>query len=131
QQLDRQWHLQLERAQYATQLARRRYLSVDPENRLVARSLEHEWNACLQTEQRRQQDYTLWQQSHQAQSPLTEQDRQQILHLAQDVPTLWTSPTLSQTERKQLLRFLSQKVTLHKTAGGREVDICGQTQAHT
>src|SRR5262249_62401003 len=106
-------------------------LSVDPENRLVARSLEHEWNACLQTEQRRQQDYTLWQQSHQAQSPLTEQDRQQILHLAQDVPTLWTSPTLSPTERKQLLRFLIQKVTLHKTAGRREVDICWQTQAHT
>jgi DNA invertase Pin-like site-specific DNA recombinase len=131
QQLDRQWHFQLERADYATQLARRRYLSVDPENRLVARSLEHEWNACLETEHRLQQDYTLWQQSHRAQSPLTEQDRQQILHLAQDVPTLWTSPTLSQTERKQLLRFLIQKVMLHKTAGGREVDICWQTQAHT
>src|SRR5262249_57499498 len=113
QQLDRQWHLQLERAQYATQLARRRYLSVDPENRLVARSLEHEWNACLQTEQRRQQDYTLWQQSHQAQSPLTEQYRQQILHLAQDVPTLWTSPTLSPTQPNHPLPFLIPQLTLH------------------
>ena len=46
-QIERQWQLRLERAQYEADLARRRFLNVDPENRLVARSLEREWNDKL------------------------------------------------------------------------------------
>lgn len=46
-QIDRQWHLRLERARYEADLARRRFLNVEPENRLVARRLEQDWNAKL------------------------------------------------------------------------------------
>ena len=46
-QIDRQWQLCIERAQYEADLARRRFYAVDPENRLVARSLEREWNEKL------------------------------------------------------------------------------------
>jgi DNA invertase Pin-like site-specific DNA recombinase len=46
-QIERQWHLRLERAQYEADLARRRFLAVDPDNRLVARTLERDWNDKL------------------------------------------------------------------------------------
>jgi hypothetical protein len=46
-QIERQWQLRLERVRYEADLARRRFLAVDPENRLVARSLERDWNAKL------------------------------------------------------------------------------------
>src|SRR5438105_7000839 len=58
QQIERQWHLRLERAQYEADLARRRYVAVDPDNRLVARSLERDWNEQLLEAERLQREYT-------------------------------------------------------------------------
>jgi hypothetical protein len=46
QQIERQWQLRIERAEYEADLARRRYTAVDPENRLVARSLERTYAAA-------------------------------------------------------------------------------------
>src|SRR3989442_1489076 len=57
-QIERQWHLRLERAQYEADLARRRFLAVEPENRLVARSLEREWNETLAEVGRLERDST-------------------------------------------------------------------------
>ena len=51
QQLHERWKQRLERAGYETALARRRYEAVDPQNRLVARTLERDWEAALMTEQ--------------------------------------------------------------------------------
>jgi DNA invertase Pin-like site-specific DNA recombinase len=130
-QLEHQWQLRRERAEYESNLARRRYMAVDPDNRLVARSLEQEWNQRLESWHQVQRDYLFWKQEYRLHEGLSESDRSQILQLAHDVPTLWNLPTLSQAERKQLLRFLIHSVTLSHHPSGREVDICWQTQAHT
>src|SRR6478752_4578835 len=58
-QLDRQWQMTLERARYEAELARRRFLAVEPENRLVARTLEREWNERLAEIERMERDATL------------------------------------------------------------------------
>jgi DNA invertase Pin-like site-specific DNA recombinase len=59
QQIERQWQLRLERARYEADLARRRFLAVDPENRLVARNLEKDWNEKLATVAQLEREQTL------------------------------------------------------------------------
>ena len=128
-QSERQWHLRLERAQYEADLARRRFLAGDPENRLVARTLERDWNeklAALATLEREQA----------ALPPLTArlvspEERERIVALAQDVPAVWAAATTSHTERKQLLRCLIKDVTLTKRATTIAVAIRWQTEACT
>lgn len=118
-QLDQQWQRRLERARYEAELARRRYLAVDPDNRLVARSLEQDWNARLADVEQREREYaTLPAVKH---SPLSDSERAKILALAQDLPALWQAPTTTQTQRKQLLRLLIKDVAL--TRGERTIGI--------
>jgi hypothetical protein len=128
-QIERQWHLRLERAQYEADLARRRFLAVDPENRLVARTLERDWNATLAALATLERDRA-------AMPPLTArlvspEERERILALAQDVPAVWAAETTSHTERKQLLHCLIKDVTLTKRATTIAVAIRWQTEACT
>ena len=109
-QLERQWHLRRERAPYEIDLARRRYVAVEPENRLVARSLEREWNEKLAHLAHLEREYTTW--STHTRHPVSPEERQRILALARDVPAVWHAPTTRNTERKQLLRCLVRDVTL-------------------
>ena len=105
---------QVERARYEADLAQRRYLQVDPENRLVAGSLEADWNARLRTlaaaeeecARRRAADGRL----------LGEQQEAQILALAGDFPRLWNDPQVPQRERKRMVRLLLEDVTLLRGA---------------
>jgi Recombinase zinc beta ribbon domain len=128
-QIDRQWQLRLERAQYEADLAHRRYNAVDPDNRLVARSLERDWNEKLTEGEQLQREY--------AGLPkptvllITPQERERILALAQNVPEVWYAPTTSQAERKQLLRYLIRDVTLTKREQVIEARIRWQTEALT
>ena len=128
-QIDRQWQLRLERAQYEADLARRRYVAVDPDNRLVARSLERDWNEKLLETERLQREYAALPKP--TALLITPQDRQRILALAQNVPAVWSAPTTTPTERKRLLRYLIKDVTLTKREQGIEVRICWQTEALT
>ena len=109
-QIERQWRLRQERAQYEADLARRRFISIDPENRLVARSLEREWNEKLAALETLGHEYVAW--GQQVIRPFSAEDRRRILELAQDLPMVWHSPTTTNSERKQLLRFLIRDVTL-------------------
>jgi DNA invertase Pin-like site-specific DNA recombinase len=128
-QIDQQWQLRLERAQYQADLARRRFMAVDPDNRLVARNLERNWNDKLLDIQHLEQEYaTLPKPAAQLASPA---ERQRILSLAQDFPRLWQAETTSQTERKQLLRFLVKDVTLTRQATTIHIGIRWQTEALT
>ena len=112
QQIDQQWQLRLERVRYEADLAKRRFSSVDPENRLVARTLEHEWNSKLADVERLQAEYAaLPKKSPQL---LSADQCQRILALATDLPTLWHAPTTTHVIHKQLLRFLIKDVTLTK-----------------
>lgn len=109
---------QLQRARYEAELARRRYLKVDPENRLVADALEADWNArlrqldTLQREHERQHagDRTL----------LDEAARERIMALASDFPRVWNDERTSAVERKRMLALLVEDVTLFV---GERIDI--------
>jgi DNA invertase Pin-like site-specific DNA recombinase len=128
-QIERQWQLRLERAQYEADLARRRFLNVDPENRLVARSLERDWNDKLATVAALEREYAaLPRLSERLISP---EERQRILALAQDVPTVWEATTTTPAERKQLLRLLVKDVTLTKRPTTISIAIRWQTDACT
>jgi DNA invertase Pin-like site-specific DNA recombinase len=128
-QIERQWHLHKERAQYEADLARRRYVAIDPENRLVARALEREWNEKLATMERLEREYTAW--NTQAIRPVSPEERQRILALAQDMPTVWHASTTTHPDRKQLLRCLVRDVTLTRHEKLITISIRWQTGALT
>jgi DNA invertase Pin-like site-specific DNA recombinase len=128
-QIERQWQLRQERARYEADLARRRFVSIDPENRLVARSLEREWNEKLIEVERLEREYAALP-AHTLR-PASPEDRQRILDLAQDLPTVWNSATTTNAERKQLLRFLIKDVTLTRGEEIVKVAIRWQTGALT
>jgi DNA invertase Pin-like site-specific DNA recombinase len=125
--VDRQWQLRLERARYDVGLARRRYVAVDPENRLVARSLERDWNEKLTALDRLEREYA----THPTPNSLVvnTEERRRILALAQDVPLVWYASTTTATERKQLLRLLIKDVTLTKQPTTIAIAVRWQTEA--
>ena len=128
-QADQQWHRQIERAQYEADLARRRYKTVDPDNRLVARSLEREWNEKLAEVEKLEREYALL--PKQAALSLTAAQREQIRNLSHDLPAVWHAPTTTFAQRKQLLRWLIKDVTLSKRGNVIDVAIRWQTEALT
>jgi DNA invertase Pin-like site-specific DNA recombinase len=103
----------VERTRHRTDLARRRYLAVDPDNRLVADSLEADWNDALRQLQTAQDDYQ--RATDAAQATLTDQNKPRIRRLATDFPALWSNPDTPQRERKRMIRLLIHDVTLTKT----------------
>ncbi|MFH1999271.1 MAG: hypothetical protein ABIK28_06300 [Planctomycetota bacterium] len=109
---DRLHRLQVERVKYEADLARQRYMHVDPANRLVADSLEAEWNAKLHALEGEQQDY---QHRHEADRLVIDvEERRRILSLATDFPAIWRNPKTPQRERKRMLALLIEDVTLTK-----------------
>jgi DNA invertase Pin-like site-specific DNA recombinase len=128
-QNERQWQLRLERAQYEADLARRRFAAVEPENRLVARSLERDWNEKLAAIEGLQREYLT-----RPQNPLVSfapQQRTRLLQLAQDIPLVWKARTTTNVERKQLLRYLIKDVTLNRAEKTIHLTIRWQTEAIT
>ena len=128
-QVDQQWQRHIERAQYEADLARRRYRAVDPDNRLVARSLEREWNEKLAEVDQLEREYALL--PKQAALLLTAAQREQIRALAHDLPAIWHAPTTTFAQRKQLVRWLIKDVTLSKRGNVIDVAIRWQTEALT
>jgi len=128
-QIDEQWQRRLERVRYEADLNRRRLFAVDPENRLVARSLERDWNEKLAEVERLERKYLSLPQSPALAVSLEERER--ILALAQDLPAIWQTDTTTYTERKQLLRFLIKDVTLSRQNATIQIGIRWQTEALT
>jgi DNA invertase Pin-like site-specific DNA recombinase len=128
-QIDQQWQRQIERAQYEADLARRRYRAVDPDNRLVARSLEREWNEKLAEVEKLEREYAMLPQ--QAALVLTAEQRERVRNLARDLPAIWHAPTTTFVQRKQLMRWLIKDVTLSKRGNIIAIAIRWQTEAVT
>ncbi|MFN2505341.1 MAG: recombinase family protein [Acidimicrobiales bacterium] len=99
----------VERARHAAEQARRRYLAVDPDNRLVAANLEADWNEALRALTRAQEDY---ERQTAKTAPLGDADKVRIAALASDFPALWSDPRTPQRERKRMVRLLVEDVTL-------------------
>jgi DNA invertase Pin-like site-specific DNA recombinase len=110
QEVDRMRRQQVERARYEAELAQRRYLRVDPDNRLVADSLEAEWNTKLRALTAAQEEYE--RQLAGKDGVLNATQRRQVMTLATDFPRLWRDPATPQRERKRMLRLLLEDVTL-------------------
>ncbi len=100
----------VERARYAADAARRRYLAVDPANRLVADTLEADWNHKLRELTDAQDEYE--RASRNDAATLNDQQQQRIRALTEDLPTLWHDPATPMRERKRLIRLLVTDVTL-------------------
>jgi hypothetical protein len=100
----------VERAHYEVELARRRYMKVDPDHRLVIDSLEAEWNNKLRTLAEAQEQYE--QQTQKQRLLIDSQTREQLLSLAADFPRVWNDPGVEPRERKRILRLLIEDVTL-------------------
>jgi DNA invertase Pin-like site-specific DNA recombinase len=107
---DRLRHQQVDRVRYEAELARRRYMRVDPDNRLVADSLEAEWNSKLRTLTEVQQECE--RQREQDRQALSEEHRAAIRALASDFPALWRDPKTPDRERKRMIRLLLEDLTL-------------------
>ena len=102
----------VQRARHCADAARRRYLAVDPANRLVADALEADWNARLRDLADAEDDYQ--RAREQAAGPLTGAQLGQVRALAADLPALWHNPATSMKDRKRLIRLLITDVTLLK-----------------
>ena len=109
---DRMRAAHVERARYHADLARRRYLAVDPANRLVADSLEADWNTALRELGDAQHTYQQARDQHSGE--LTDQQRARINQLVTDLPAIWHDPTTPARERKRIARLLLTDVTVHR-----------------
>jgi DNA invertase Pin-like site-specific DNA recombinase len=111
-ELDRIRRARVERAREEAELARRQYMLVRPENRLVADNLERQWNEKLARLAQAEEDYT---RATKTEGPeLTAEDREHIQALASDLPRLWKDPRTSARDRKRMIRLLVEDVTLHR-----------------
>jgi hypothetical protein len=112
EEADRLHYRQVERAQYEADVARQRYMLVDPANRLVADSLEADWNARLRVLEESRRDYD--RQRSADKTVVDDQVRGRVLALATDFPTVWQNPNTPDRERKRMLSLLIEDVTLIK-----------------
>ncbi len=105
-----QWRLRIERAEYEARLAERRYMAVDPDNRVVARTLEAGWEQSLRDLERLRLAYEDVRRERRVE--LTEDDQARIRALATDLPAVWRSTTTHQEERQAMLRLVVEAVCL-------------------
>jgi DNA invertase Pin-like site-specific DNA recombinase len=103
---------QVEHARYEADSARRRYMRVDPDNRLVADSLEADWNVKLRELTQVQEDCERRRRA--GRSVLDGHQRDRIESLASDFPTVWRAPATTDRDRKRMLRLLVEDITLVK-----------------
>jgi DNA invertase Pin-like site-specific DNA recombinase len=106
-----QWRLEVERIRYEAERAERRYRTVEPENRLVARGLETEWEnrlrdlAAAEMELRRREQ--------QRPSTVSPEQLHAIQRLGSDIHQVWAATTTTDRDRKELLRTLLEEVILN------------------
>src|SRR5271165_1566641 len=104
----------VERARYHADLAKRRYLTVDPANRLVAETLEADWNTALRALNDAQATYDKARQQQPGQ--LTEEQKARIRQLVTNLPGIWNDPAPPARERKRIARLLLTDVTVTRTS---------------
>src|SRR5262249_48782084 len=109
--LDEHWQQRLQRARFETERIERQYQVVEPENRLVARTLEQRWEQALRQQRGLEEEYGRFR--HAQPSELTAQDRALIAKLSHDIPALWNSPSTDIVERKHIVRCLVKDIIVH------------------
>lgn len=102
------WEKRLERARFEAERAQRQYNAVEPENRLVARTLESQWEETLAELESLTREYE--QVQHQQPSPLSGEERHVIRRLANDIPSLWCASTTTPADRQAIVRLMLERV---------------------
>jgi DNA invertase Pin-like site-specific DNA recombinase len=108
--LDRLWQQRRERAAYDAERAARQYHAVEPENRLVARTLERAWEEKLATQQQLDEEYHRF--LRRQPRILTPEERAAIRRLAADIPALWAAPMTTAADRKEIVRQVVERVVV-------------------
>jgi DNA invertase Pin-like site-specific DNA recombinase len=119
--LDKLWCQRVERASYAAGRARRQYQLAEPENRLVVRQLETDWEEALAEAGRLEADYQRF--TEEQPKTLTPAERAAIQALAADLPQVWHAPSTTQADRKELLRILIEDITVNVVGDSELADV--------
>jgi DNA invertase Pin-like site-specific DNA recombinase len=119
--VDRQWRLRLERAAQEVNRAFRQYNAVEPENRLVARTLERTWEEALLAQRALDEEYRRFQKTQPVR--LSGAERAQIETLASNLPALWQAPQTSVEDKRQIVRRLLQRAVVWAPASTQEVKV--------
>jgi hypothetical protein len=132
--IDQQWQQRLERAGYDTDRARRQYHAVEPENRLVARELERQWERKLLDQRQLNEHYDRFRQEQPV--ALSNSDRDLIRSLSEDIPKLWHAPQTLSADRQAIVRHLIQQVVVSAPPDSQHLDATihwagGFTSHHT
>ena len=132
QRVQRHAQQELERSQYRAQRAKRQYDAVDPENRLVARELESQWELSIRDQRRAQEQLDRLRVD--LPEKLSAEERQQIERLAHDLPTLWNDPNVTPEDRQVVIRALIELVVINVQGRSEFTDItihwAGGFQSH-
>lgn len=121
ERLHRGWRQRLERAQYDSQRAERQYQSVEPENRLVARTLEQRWEESLRQQRRLQEEYDRFLAATPA--SLSDADAQRIRAAAENISSLWHAAATTAQDRKAIVRCLVDRVVVDVEPRSEHVDV--------
>jgi DNA invertase Pin-like site-specific DNA recombinase len=114
-----QWQQKLKRLEYEEKLSRRRYESVDPDNRLVASTLESEWNASMRKLEEAKREFAV-----QFKNPETlELTVSEVKACLGDLPTRWREGKISLTDKKEIFRCLIEKITVHRKKDHLELEV--------
>lgn len=111
--IKQQWLLKIERAKYQATRAQRQYDSIEPENRLVARNLEKNWETKLRELQKIKQEYENW--ANQNLRTITEENQRQLLILGENLPKIWQASTTSNADRKRIVRLVIKEVIMDRS----------------
>jgi DNA invertase Pin-like site-specific DNA recombinase len=114
-ELDRAWQARIEQATYQARRAERRYKAVDPDNRVVARSLERDWEMALRALDELEREHERARREKRVE--LSDDDRRQVRALAKDLPEVWRASTTTPADRKAMLRIAIEAI------GIRPVDV--------
>ena len=110
--IEKQWQMRIQRVSYEAQLAERRYKQVDPANRLVAVTLEQDWNNCLTQLEQIQKEHESFQKKEAL--TVTKEQREKILKLGTDLPKLWRAESTKYKDKKRILQLLIKDVTVER-----------------
>lgn len=120
-EVQRLWQQRRERAAYEVARARRQYDTVEPEHRLVARTLERQWEEKLTAQQQLEEAYD---RAMNAQPrTLLEAERTAIRRLAADIPALWAAPTTTDADRKTIIRQVVARVAVEPVGTSEQVQV--------
>jgi DNA invertase Pin-like site-specific DNA recombinase len=121
ERLHQHWQQRLERAQYESQRAERQYQSVEPENRLVVRTLEQRWENLLRQERQLREEYDRFLAATPA--SLSDADVERIRAATQNISTLWHAADTTPQDRKAIVRCLVDHVVVHVEKHSEHVDV--------